>query len=126
MASHQLHLRPEHMRALARAVEQETEKRLIDHCFEALPTACAELGEAEVRRLVRQGQRKAAEFGVDTYPDVLTMVELVVEFGEYFEETEPWAGPIWEANNAPQRKLSILAAAATEEKIRHILEEPNA
>lgn len=126
MASNPFRLRPEQMRLLSRAVQEAEEERLIDHCYSEYPEICAELGENEVGRLVRFAIAKAAEHGYDTYSDVMIVAELVVGYGEDFLETQPWARLIWEANLPPGRKLTALAAAASEEKIRLLTGDPDA
>lgn len=114
------------MRVLSLAMKEADEDRLIDHCYAEYTELCEELGESEVGRLVRFAIAKAAENGFDTYSDVMIFAELVVGYGEDFEETQPWARLIWEANLPPGRKLAALAAAASEEKIRALTEEPDA
>ncbi len=114
------------MRVLSFAMKAADEARLVDHCYEEYPDVCEELGEPEVERLVRFAIAKAAENGFDTYSEVMIFAELVVGYGEDFEETQPWARLIWEANLPPDRKLASLAAAASEEKIRSITEDPDA
>jgi len=126
MAFNLFSLRPEQMRVLSVATKEADENRLIDHCYSEHPEICEEFGEDEVARLVRFAIRKAAESGYETYSDVMIFAELVVGYGEDFEETQPWARLIWEANLPPDRKLAVLAAAASEEKIRALTEDPDA
>lgn len=119
-------LRPEQMRVLSVAMKEADENRLVDHCYEEFPELCEELGEPEVERLVRFAIAMAAENGYESYSDVMIFAELVVGYGEDFAETQPWARLIWEANLPPGRKLAVLAAAASDEKIRALTEDPDA
>lgn len=77
-------------------------------------------------RLVRVGIALAKEHGYETFGDTQSLVELVVYWGENFQEDQAWARRIWTANLPPDRKLAALTAAASEERIREILEEGDA
>lgn len=114
------------MHVFGLAVVEKARLYFIDHCWEQFPEICEELGEDEVARLVRAGMAKAAENGYDTRADTLSIVEMTVVYGESFEETEAWARPIWEASLPPARKLAALVNAATEERIRAIIDDENA
>lgn len=114
------------MHVFGLAAGEKARPRFIDHCWEQFPDLCEELGEDEVARLVRAGMAKAAENGYDTFADTLSIVEMTVVYGENFEETEAWVRPIWEAAPPPARKLAALRNAATEERIRAIIDDENA
>lgn len=126
MNPERLIIRPEQVRALGLAFTDQARLQLEDHCWFTYPDLCEELGEAEVRRLVGVGILLAKDNGYDSFTDTLSLVELVVFYGEGFQENDDWARRIWTANLPPARKLAALTAAASEERIREILEEGDA
>ena len=125
MSIERLIIRPEQMRALAKSFEEQTRQQLEDYCWFTYPDLCEEAGEAEVTRLVNVGIALAKGAGYETYTDTQSLVELTVYWGEGFQENEAWARRIWTASLPPDRKLAALTAAASEERIREILEEGN-
>jgi hypothetical protein len=110
---------------VARA-EQTFEEELIEHCRTFDRLTCADLDEAALTGIVRQGMQRAFGYGFDLRGPVRLFVEMLFIFGNEFDTDPqyPWArellatpGPsmpraeqLWALTNKYQDKVSAAAA----------------
>jgi len=86
-------IRPEQYQALDAATHKDLEDRMMRHVKRLFPQRCSSLGEDEVRRMVRHGSAKAADYRLSREADLCRFVELSFAFGRDFDRDPryPWA-----------------------------------
>jgi len=112
-------IRKRHLRAFDEPVGGRLECRIVAHVNRAFAGLCGRLGMAEVRRQVRQGIRRAAEYGIEAEYDVCRYVDLHFALGADFAAGEDgrWAGEVLrDARLGPSEKMDRLCRAAQQRK----------
>jgi len=89
-------IRKEQMDALSEALSEAFEDDRVKHIASKYPDFFDEMGEEDVRQLVRQGMEKSKMYGVQARNDVAFLIDLMVEFGPDFEREGKilWTGDI--------------------------------
>jgi hypothetical protein len=78
-------IRREQMDALSKSMEQNFEKRMVNHISEFFPDQVGKLGNTGVLKTIRYGIRKAASYGIDKECDVCKYIDLMIVFGRDFD-----------------------------------------
>lgn len=88
-----LKIRREQTEAFREVEIKGFEDRMLDHLWTLFPANCEVLGDASLRRLVREGITRAARYGIDTEYGVCVFVDAMFAYGRDFDTDPslPWA-----------------------------------
>lgn len=100
-------IRAEQMAALARASTQQFEDQLVAHLLKWFPDECRVLGLEDVRRVIQEGTRKAARYGLELQRDLCRYIDLMFLLGMDFDTALPWAHELLTAPEIPQPTLRL-------------------
>lgn len=79
-------IRKAQMDALNALLIRAFERSVYDDISERFPRRFAELGGNRVRQLIGAGLRKAGKYGIASEDDAARLIEVMLEYGENFEE----------------------------------------
>ncbi|MGA2498903.1 MAG: hypothetical protein ABSH20_14265 [Tepidisphaeraceae bacterium] len=102
-----LKLRPEQYDALVAHSFKGMETRIAAALKKLWPVLCATMGDAQLRRSVRQARVSARSHGIRREADILRFSRLMLAWGDNFNRSSqtPWAAQIlaWRNCDAPTR-----------------------
>lgn len=107
-------IRQRHTSALADASARNFECRAMAHLQRAFPQQMREADEQLVRQMIARGIEQASRYGVSDEYDVIRYIDLMVVFGERFDDNPdyPWAKDILSGKLEAQQKMSFICAVA--------------
>ena len=90
---------------------RQFEDRLVSHLAQHFPDRFLELKEDGTRDAVRFGVEKAGSYGIESERDVSVYIDIMFEFGKYFDDDFAWAGNILrdpEYDGQPSARMDAL------------------
>jgi hypothetical protein len=83
-------------KALAAALIDSFESRMLEHVRRHFPVHAGKLTEAKARSVIRDGMARSVAYGIVSERGVCTFIDLMVAFGEDFDRNPryPWAREI--------------------------------
>jgi hypothetical protein len=89
-------IRKEQMDVLADQAMKTFISRVFDHLSEVFPDQCRELGDEALDRLITDGIKRAASYGIDIEDDVVRFIELMFILCDDYDTSYrfPWARQI--------------------------------
>lgn len=86
------------------------EERMLVHLKKYFPEVCNELGEEEVRVLIRYGTDKAEKYGITSGNNVCLFIDVMFVFGKDFDTDPslPWGAAILQSALGQNRKTKVL------------------
>ena len=97
--------------ALSRALRSRFEREALEHVKACFPEQCAELGEENAFHYVRQGLRRAKDYGFESQYDLLRFLNVTFSLGGDFDSSEvhAWMRPILTGRDmAPSTRMDSL------------------
>jgi hypothetical protein len=110
-----------HLDALSQAAWETFEDRMVDALRVRFPSEFASLGEDGIRRRVRGGAARAAEYQITGEGDVSQFIRLMFGIGPDFDRSgkTAWAGPILRnVNTPPSERLARVKEIARKQGLR--------
>jgi len=119
-----LNIRKEQSDAMDKAAIKSFKDRMVDHLNKFFPEHCEELGSEGTREAICYAVGRAAEYGISAERDICIYTDIMVVFGQDFDEDPefPWAQEILNDDSLedePAEKVDRLHEAAT----KHIEKE---
>ena len=113
-----MQIRKEQMDAFEDKERKAFEEEMIPHVRKVFPNEFRDMGEAQVRELVRAGFDKTTEYEIVTKRDRAGYIDLMFVLGRDFDTDKPWAQEILrETDLAPCDRLDQVRYKAGEEKL---------
>ena len=104
-----LKIRPEQFAVFQKAALEEFEGLMVIHLSKFFPARVTELGEPNVRDLIRYGIQRAASYRISQEPEVCKYIGIMVVFGRDFDRDPqlPWASAILGNPNFPSSSVRV-------------------
>jgi hypothetical protein len=105
-----LKIRPEQIAVFSEAEVRKFEDWTLAHVKRFFPRQYATAGEAEIRRRIRDGIKRAAAYGITSKRDVCKFIDVMIMAGPEFESDSrfPWAKEILERGVDSYSKIAAL------------------
>lgn len=115
-------IRDEQLEAFTEDRTAKFEQYMVDHLRRWIPDQCAELGQEEVRKRIRNGIDRAAMHDIYGQRDLARFIDLTFVLGPRFVQgpEHPWARRILEDKRVtPTEKVDRLCDEANRRARRH-------
>jgi hypothetical protein len=100
-----LKIREEQLKAFESAAMQRLEDRMVAHLHELAPQHCAAMGEANLRKVVKTGIKRAEKYGLTFKGPVRFYLDLMIMLGSDFDTDPqyPWAAELLNGSADPDQ-----------------------
>jgi hypothetical protein len=91
-----LTIRKEQFAIFQKVASEDFQNRMVSHIRQFFPQSMEQLGEPDIRDLIRYGIGRAATYKFQLEPDVCNYIDFMVVFGRDFDRDPalPWASSI--------------------------------
>ena len=106
-------IRSEQMKKFSEAASKRFEDLMVVHLSKYFPNQCKAAGEAELRRTIRYGVKRAASYKIKAQRDVSRYIDLMMVLGNDFDADGrlPWAAEILAKKTVPPTRMRALLGA---------------